>query len=436
MPPGEWPTEERELVIQRLRTIHEVLDGSRASWQVGGHRGNIFMHGAVKYGPESVHFVISPGATLVCMMYGSTAEVVRRYVDARSLVDDMGSMLGCVTTGRRKAGADELASRLRQAVDFVDWGTVAGRDGAFAVGRAGQYDGRRVVIVVWPGEPSVCAVHAVDGAVIQASGVGAGEPSVVWDALQVRRYPDLETCADSIRALVDLAIGRPALGPLEGLKTVMVRKGYRPERWIIEDDFWALIGFEKQGARVDMWSENGECFCAVDGATHALDAHNLVSGADELVDAFLGRVRTQTQGFRHAGADDAYGFRRGMNAAGFRDGRWQGRADEARWSFSVKGAYKDCVCVDVLLEAEGREWSCSVTVNQLTHRRHGDRPPELRGWLDDRIRDIARLADAAIADLTNKAHARTRGFQGRPAATAGFFLARPAPCPGDAPKGL
>ena len=69
--------------------------------------------------------------------------------------------------------------------------------------------------------------------------------------------------------------------------------------------------------------------------------------------------------------------------------------------------------MDVLLEAEGREWSCSVTVNQLTHRRHGDRPPELRGWLDDRIRDIARLADAAIADLTNKAHARTRGFQAR-----------------------
>ena len=36
MPPGEWPTEERELVIQRLRTIHEVLDGSRARWV--GHR--------------------------------------------------------------------------------------------------------------------------------------------------------------------------------------------------------------------------------------------------------------------------------------------------------------------------------------------------------------------------------------------------------------
>ena len=363
--------------------VHPMLETNQAGQ---------FIHAVLRIDGKEFGMAISYGEPYVCMMLGESGSDARLYASIESLVADLGDMLQYVCgRGCTFSDADDAPLKSTRA---VSWKEGVSNNHTLYLGTVSP----RLRLLVLAGSPCVCMAYDLDGAVVQTS-AGEGTPIHPWETLAVQRCSNLD-----VDELIRCATGRPPLsGAMRELKDAMLELGYTEGKWLDDGDgFGILIGFEKQGVRVDVCRDGDTIEYVLDGKYCKLDLgygcdfKTVAYAVDEQVKAFLLKVGTQTGAIRRPRTSSDK-FQALMNAEGFFGGRW-GLAGRLAY---VQGAVKNCVSVDVRVDLS--DWSYTVTVNQVSYwgclnfdnGSSGDR-------LSDCVAKITSLADRAIEDLVKK----------------------------------
>ena len=357
--------------------VHPMLETNQAGQ---------FIHAVLRIDGKEFGMAISYGEPYVCMMIGESGSDARLYASVESLVADLGDMLLDICAGRC-AGFKGTGNPLDPTKVLVSWEEGVSNGNTLYLGTVSP----RLRLLVLAGSPCVCMAYDLDGAVVKTS-AGVGTPIHPWETLAVQRRSNLD-----VDELIRCATGRPPLsGAMRELKDAMLKLGYVEGKWLDDGDgFGMLIGFEKQGVRVDVCRDGDTIEYVLDGKYCKLDLgygcdfKTVAYAVDEQVKAFLLKVGTQTGAIRGPRTSSDK-FQALMNEGGFFGGRW-GLAGRLAY---VQGAVKNCVSVDVRVDLS--DWSYTVTVNQVSYWGRG------AGGLPECVAEITSLADRAIDDLVDK----------------------------------